>query len=243
MKVTGCETLHCDAGWRDFSFLKVTTDEGVTGISEYNECYGSPGLSGVIERLVAERVVGEDPLAVSRMNAKLYAATRQAPGGMVQQAIAGHRERAPRHQGPGAGRARLGPPRRGGSRPARALLVALRHVPVRRPLPAHRPPADCNPGRSRRARAGRARPRLPRAQDQHLPVRRGRAAPAHAGLHRHLRLARAQRRPGRHRGPSPPARGASRRGRARRRHSPRPQLQFQARGLPPGDPRPSTTSI
>ena len=39
MKITGCEMLHCDAGWRDFSFLKVMTDEGVTGISEYNECY------------------------------------------------------------------------------------------------------------------------------------------------------------------------------------------------------------
>ena len=88
MKVTGCETLHCNAGWRDFSFLKVTTDEGVTGISEYNECYGSPGLSGVIERVVANWVVGEDPMAVTRIGAKLYAATRQAPGGMVQQAIA-----------------------------------------------------------------------------------------------------------------------------------------------------------
>ena len=88
MKVTGCETLHCDAGWRDFSFLKVTTDEGITGISEYNECYGSPGLSGVIERVVANWVVGEDPMAVSRVGAKLYAATRQAPGGMTQQAIA-----------------------------------------------------------------------------------------------------------------------------------------------------------
>ncbi len=88
MKVTGCETLHCDAGWRDFSFLKVTTDEGLTGISEYNECYGSPGLSGVIERLAESLVAGEDPLATARIGAKLYAATRQAPGGMVQQAIA-----------------------------------------------------------------------------------------------------------------------------------------------------------
>ena len=88
MKVTGCETLHCDAGWRDFSFLKVTTDEGGTGVSEFNECYGSPGLSGVIERVVADWVVGEDPMAVARVGAKLYAATRQAPGGMAQQAIA-----------------------------------------------------------------------------------------------------------------------------------------------------------
>jgi len=88
MKVTGGETLHCDAGWRDFSFLKLTTDEGITGVSEFNECYGSPGLAGVIERLVAGLVVGEDPMAVARVGARLYAATRQAPGGMVQQAIA-----------------------------------------------------------------------------------------------------------------------------------------------------------
>ncbi|MCY4222552.1 MAG: mandelate racemase/muconate lactonizing enzyme family protein [Thiotrichales bacterium] len=88
MKVTSGETLHCDAGWRDFSFLKLTTDEGITGVSEFNECYGSPGLGGVIERLVADLVVGEDPMAVSRVGARLYAATRQAPGGMVQQAIA-----------------------------------------------------------------------------------------------------------------------------------------------------------
>jgi len=51
MQLTGYETLHCDAGWRVFSFLKLTTDAGLTGIAEYNACYGSPGLTGVIERL------------------------------------------------------------------------------------------------------------------------------------------------------------------------------------------------
>ena len=65
MKLTGCKTLHCDAGWRVFSFLQLTTDAGLTGIAEYNECYGSPGLTGVIERLVA-RLVGSNPLAHER---------------------------------------------------------------------------------------------------------------------------------------------------------------------------------
>jgi L-alanine-DL-glutamate epimerase-like enolase superfamily enzyme len=37
MKVTRIETLRCDAGWRMFSFLKVMTDEGIVGWSEYNE--------------------------------------------------------------------------------------------------------------------------------------------------------------------------------------------------------------
>jgi len=87
MRITGCEILHCNAGWRDFSFLKLMTDENITGISEYNECYGSPGLSGIIRRLV-ERIKEMDALAHEHIHQCLYAATRQAPGGVNQQAIA-----------------------------------------------------------------------------------------------------------------------------------------------------------
>ena len=29
-----------------FSFLKLVTDDGIIGWSEYNESFGSPGLSG-----------------------------------------------------------------------------------------------------------------------------------------------------------------------------------------------------
>ena len=60
MKIIGCETLHCDAGWRNFSFLKLLTNDGHIGISEYNESYGSKGLTAVIEALV-EAVTGDDP--------------------------------------------------------------------------------------------------------------------------------------------------------------------------------------
>lgn len=87
MRITGCEILHCNAGWRDFSFLKLLTDEGISGIAEYNECYGSPGLSVVIQRLV-ERVKGMDAMAHELVHQYLYAMTRQAPGGVNQQAIA-----------------------------------------------------------------------------------------------------------------------------------------------------------
>jgi len=87
MRIVGCEILHCNAGWRDFSFLKLMTDENITGISEYNECYGSPGLSGIIRRLV-ECIKDMDPLAHEHIHQCLYATTRQAPGGVNQQAIA-----------------------------------------------------------------------------------------------------------------------------------------------------------
>ena len=43
MKIKSYETFKCDAGWRTFSFLKVVTDDGIVGWSEYNESFGSPG--------------------------------------------------------------------------------------------------------------------------------------------------------------------------------------------------------
>ncbi len=87
MRIVAIDDLHCDAGWRVWSFLKVTTDEGLVGWSEYNESYGSKGLTGVIRRL-ADGLIGQDPRPVERITSTLYAMTRQAPGGMVQQAIA-----------------------------------------------------------------------------------------------------------------------------------------------------------
>ena len=87
MKISGCETLHCDAGWRNFSFLKLLTDDGLVGIAEYNESYGSKGLTAVIEALV-DTLVGDDPCRHELASQKLYAITRQAHGGLNQQAIA-----------------------------------------------------------------------------------------------------------------------------------------------------------
>src|SRR3978361_655789 len=87
MKIVGIEDLHCDAGWRDFSFLKSPPDDGVLGWSEYNERYGSAGLPAVIRRL-AQSLIGMDPRPIERITSTFYAVTRQAPGGINQQAMA-----------------------------------------------------------------------------------------------------------------------------------------------------------
>ncbi|HYW76487.1 MAG TPA: mandelate racemase/muconate lactonizing enzyme family protein [Gammaproteobacteria bacterium] len=87
MQITAIDDLHADGGWRVWSFLRVTTDEGVVGWSEYNETQWNQGLTMVIRKL-AESLVGRDPRAVGRIGAELYARTRLAPGGINQQAIA-----------------------------------------------------------------------------------------------------------------------------------------------------------
>ena len=60
MKITGLECLHANAGFRNFDFLKISTDEGLVGWSEYNESFGGMGVTEVINNL-AGVLVGEDP--------------------------------------------------------------------------------------------------------------------------------------------------------------------------------------
>ena len=87
MKIKSYEIFRCDAGWRLFSFLKLVTDTGPVGWSEYNESFGSPGLSGVIENLMPS-VVGMDPMDIELVNAVLATKSTQSRGGVVRQAIA-----------------------------------------------------------------------------------------------------------------------------------------------------------
>ncbi len=86
MKIAKIESLHADAGHRNFDFLKITTDDGLVGWSEYNESFGGLGISAVIDGL-APQVVGKDPRAYEALVTLMYAVRRQAAGGMAQQAI------------------------------------------------------------------------------------------------------------------------------------------------------------
>jgi L-alanine-DL-glutamate epimerase-like enolase superfamily enzyme len=89
MKVTGLETLFCDAGWRPWIFVKATTDDGLVGWAEITDSHGSPrGLAGIVEDL-APLVVGRDPRPVERTYWELYRSTRQSPGSVIAKAIAG----------------------------------------------------------------------------------------------------------------------------------------------------------
>src|SRR5947209_10705267 len=85
-KVKSVELLACDAGWRNYHFVKLTTDDGVGGCSEFDEGFGSPGVSAAIQRL-SVRVVGQNAFQHERIYAELFSATRPATGGVVAQAL------------------------------------------------------------------------------------------------------------------------------------------------------------
>ena len=86
MKIVKLEDFHADGGWDTYSFLKITTDGGVTGWSEFNESRRK-GMTALIHGLGAT-LIGEDPCAIARIDAALYARSRSTAGGLTSHAIA-----------------------------------------------------------------------------------------------------------------------------------------------------------
>ena len=86
MKIVKLEDFHADAGWDTYSFLKITTDEGLVGWSEFNESRRR-GMTGVIHGLGAT-LIGQDPCAIGHIDAALYAPSRPTAGGLTAHAIA-----------------------------------------------------------------------------------------------------------------------------------------------------------
>lgn len=87
--IASVEVMHCDAGWRPWTFVKATERDGLVGWSECTDSHGSPhGIEGVVRDL-APLLVGKDAGAVRRRIWELQSATRQTQGGVVQKALAG----------------------------------------------------------------------------------------------------------------------------------------------------------
>ncbi|MFC6938946.1 mandelate racemase/muconate lactonizing enzyme family protein [Salinirubellus sp. GCM10025818] len=84
--IRSLETRHCDAGWRNYHFVRVETDDGTVGWSEFDENLGATGITTVVEDM-AETVIGEPVEAVERVRAKLVPRVRQSYTGVGAMAV------------------------------------------------------------------------------------------------------------------------------------------------------------
>src|SRR6202030_4158084 len=62
VKITGIETLRLEN--EDFCYLRVHTDEGISGLGE--TCFGPQAVEAYVHESVASRLIGQDPLDISR---------------------------------------------------------------------------------------------------------------------------------------------------------------------------------
>lgn len=80
------KTLSCSNATRNYHFLKLTTEDGIVGWAEYDENFGSPGVTAVIEKL-AHRLIGQSALFHEHIHEDLSNVTRPGAGGVIGQAI------------------------------------------------------------------------------------------------------------------------------------------------------------
>lgn len=88
MRITKVEALHCDGGWRPWTFVKLSTDEGLVGWGECSDNRSPWGIAGSVRDL-ADLLVGQDPRPVERLYWDMLRRTRQNLGGVSHKAIAG----------------------------------------------------------------------------------------------------------------------------------------------------------
>src|SRR6516165_736477 len=227
MKVAGLEILRCDAGWRNYHFLKLTTDDSIVGWSEFDEGFGSPRVSAVIldrtEPLTenasggrpGETVeLGKDPFVVEDV---LPDDPRIEPFDALLDAKA-KALRVPCYV------------LLGGKVRDRVRVYWSHCATWRVNHPTLYKPAITQPQRCRGARRRSARQGLHCAQDQHLPLRGREAARLAARLRRAL-PPRVECRQGCAAQRADPSRGDARWCGTRCRPAARPQLQRQDRGV------------
>ena len=88
MKIEKVEVFHVKAGWRPWTFVKISTSEGICGWSECTDSHGSPkGIEGTINDL-SDLILSQNPLQINKILCLLHARTKQSPGSIVQKSIA-----------------------------------------------------------------------------------------------------------------------------------------------------------
>ncbi len=88
MKVTDIKTFIVSGGWRPWIFVKVSTDEGITGWGECSDGRSPNGVCGTIHDL-KRHVLGKDPRAFEMRFWDMIRGSRQSPSGIAAKAIAG----------------------------------------------------------------------------------------------------------------------------------------------------------
>lgn len=88
MKITDVKVYVTNPGFRNFIYVKILTDEGISGIGEAYSVGPDLATAKTIEYF-KDWLVGEDPTSVEYLWAKLYNYTRFPGGSIINSAISG----------------------------------------------------------------------------------------------------------------------------------------------------------
>ncbi|CAN5544927.1 mandelate racemase/muconate lactonizing enzyme family protein [soil metagenome] len=72
MKISNVSTLVMGSAWRNLTFMKLTTDEGLTGISEVRLSNRTNALLGYLEECKKRYILGSDPTRIELMVQRMF---------------------------------------------------------------------------------------------------------------------------------------------------------------------------
>ena len=88
MKITQLETFIVDGGWRAWTYVKVSTDEGIAGWGECSDTRVPHAVCAAVQDLGAV-LIGQDPCAYEARFIDMARLTRSSSSGIAARAIAG----------------------------------------------------------------------------------------------------------------------------------------------------------
>lgn len=85
MKIAKLDTFLVDGGWDSWGFLKLTSDSGLAGWSEFANTRGRKGLRELVTGF-GQNLLGQDPRNLAAIEARLGGLTRSVGGGLAAHA-------------------------------------------------------------------------------------------------------------------------------------------------------------
>lgn len=67
MEITAVTPLVMSTAWRDLLFVKVETDEGITGVGEVRPLNRTETLLAYLKEITPRYVLGEDPFNIEKL--------------------------------------------------------------------------------------------------------------------------------------------------------------------------------
>jgi len=89
MIITNANTYTVDAGWRNFVFLELETDEGIVGVGEITVGGLSDAVVPIAHGLVRRYAIGRDPFDIEALWTSMYRDEHWRGGAAVTTAISG----------------------------------------------------------------------------------------------------------------------------------------------------------
>jgi galactonate dehydratase len=87
MKIAAVTPLVMGTAWRNLTFVKVRTDEGLTGVGEVRMVNHTHALLGYLEHAIPTHVLGADPFDIEALVQRMWRRDYERVGGTVMSGI------------------------------------------------------------------------------------------------------------------------------------------------------------